>query len=542
MSIPGSNSDASSSEELMPTAGLQNNGNFCYLNSSIQCLRVLPPIIEFFRESDKRANVLIDFMKLFNALNVRNLEMNKKIFKTIAYYLDIHYKNTPSENDQDTNTYINPDEGKGIMALEAIYGKNPPSEIVTCSDDKVREIINGINNIKTKRNLSRQETYDIIRKLALHLDKVYVYVSLYGLLINMEKSSIGQASMIINPVELIATLNIATKDSIEYAHLCNGQQNDTSELTVVLMDFLHDSQSFPVNLRYSPEILAMSEDDIGQLSINERISVGIMRKIHSMYSNEYTSLVNGVFFFSLKILQCGNEKCATKAMSYDTDNILQVPIPTDDIDSELSKNKHNALTNIDNGKDMRIGEGPEFRNWGIDLRRIRANNQKIGNYCGMVSRRQLEMKADPVSIYDCIDNYFKKEIVDEYRCDKCKSANAKTTMCRALVNLPTVLIISLKRFRTIDNYGRREKVHRRVTYPIILDVSKYCVTNVNNGAYKLMAVNIHSGSVDGGHYKAMTYNAMQDQWYMFNDTNVTKLNVSDVLNNDNAYILYYSKL
>lgn len=535
MSSP-SNADNQNKDEddnvvILPSAGLQNNGNFCYLNASIQCLRVLEPFVIFFRESDKNANIMIEIIKLFGATDVRQVKTNIKSFKTIAYHLDKYYSNNPDP----TDPYINPDTSRGPVAMEDIYGKNPPSELAKCDDAKVDQIVNGIQRVQSNREISRQVMYNIIRKLALHLEKVYVYITVYSLLVHMEKSSSGKVGSIANPVEVISTLNVATRDTIEYENLCNGQQNDASELTVVLMDFLHESQAFPIDLSYPPEIISMSEDELKELDVKEQITAGIMRKIHASYSHNYTSLVNGMFFFSLKVLSCGTAGCDSQSLSYDTDNILQVPIPIEDIAHEIIAKSSPSLA-LD-----RVGTTANSIG-NMDSRHLRQSKIRIADYCSMLNRRQLELKADPVSIYDCIDDYFKREIVDEYKCEKCKQANPKTTMCRALVNLPSVLIITLKRFRTIDNYGRRAKVYRRVTYPMILDVSKYCASSVTSGTYRLMAVNMHSGSVDGGHYTATTYNAEQDQWYLFNDIHVSKLNPVDVLNNINAYILYYKKI
>lgn len=519
-----------SPEHTLPTAGLANYGNFCYLNSSIQCLRTLKPLIQYFNETSNQNDLLHDIIKKFSATDVNKLQQNQRLYKTIAYYMDIYY----TENPDPENTYINPDADR-VMALEDIYGKDPPSQLISVKPHVVNNTIMLIEKIREKHELSRQHMYNTIRKLALHLDKIYLFITLHALLIDMELSGKGEANSILNPKEVITTLHIATKDSIEYAHLCNGQQNDASELITVLLDFLHETHAYPKNLNIDKDIIEMTPEQIIELPINEQISVGVCQSVQRLYANSYTELVNRMFFFTLQVTRCGNDECKHTSMSYAPDNTLSIPIYIDDIAKKVSEST------------------PEFNhemgsyNMGQPMSRatvaaMRLRQTTLLEYRKMGNRRKIELDADPISIYDCLNDHFKRDPLDDYKCEKCENKE-RNYISRALVNLPKVLIISLKRFQTIDNFGRRAKVYRRVTYPMVLDVSKYCASPIENGTYKLIAVNLHSGGVDGGHYTAMTFNSNLDAWYYYNDQHVQPLgSPADALNHMNAYILFYEKI
>ncbi|MDA7464530.1 hypothetical protein N8996_07065, partial [Candidatus Poseidonia alphae] len=57
--------------------------------------------------------------------------------------------------------------------------------------------------------------------------------------------------------------------------------------------------------------------------------------------------------------------------------------------------------------------------------------------------------------------------------------------------------------------------------------------------YELYGVCNHSGGVLGGHYTA-TVRVKSGDWYLFNDTSVSKISF-DGLNNTSGYCLFYRK-
>jgi len=134
------------------------------------------------------------------------------------------------------------------------------------------------------------------------------------------------------------------------------------------------------------------------------------------------------------------------------------------------------------------------------------------------------------------DHFSDNEDVHDWNCDTCKN----TTRCSRTSKmwaLPNYLIIHLKRF---DNRG--EKVTTDVKYPLTdLDLTEFVSEDKrdpNNYIYTLYAVNYHSGSLNNGHYWSCCRN-LDEQWYMFNDADVVKVNNLAELQTKDAYILFY---
>ena len=55
--------------------------------------------------------------------------------------------------------------------------------------------------------------------------------------------------------------------------------------------------------------------------------------------------------------------------------------------------------------------------------------------------------------------------------------------------------------------------------------------------YNLYAVIIHDGDLDSGHYYSYCKN--QEEWFEFNDSTIKPVLTKKVINNKNAYILFY---
>ena len=62
--------------------------------------------------------------------------------------------------------------------------------------------------------------------------------------------------------------------------------------------------------------------------------------------------------------------------------------------------------------------------------------------------------------------------------------------------------------------------------------------NKNSFKYELYGICNHSGGVLGGHYTATV--RVGDEWYLFNDTSVSKINFNG-MNNTAGYCLFYRK-
>jgi ubiquitin C-terminal hydrolase len=100
-----------------------------------------------------------------------------------------------------------------------------------------------------------------------------------------------------------------------------------------------------------------------------------------------------------------------------------------------------------------------------------------------------------------IKEFFKDEYIDdEWKCDSCKKTSRKVQKCLKISQAPNILIVQLKRFSI---FPRKKKINDDMKYPEQLNIKNYCSNDVVNSMYRLKAMVLHSGSIDGGHYTAL---------------------------------------
>ena len=142
-----------------------------------------------------------------------------------------------------------------------------------------------------------------------------------------------------------------------------------------------------------------------------------------------------------------------------------------------------------------------------------------------------------LTIYNCFEKYCEGEKLEGENGWLNEKTNAIEDVERKIVfwSLPKVLVLDLKRF-TPD--GR--KIQVPLDIELELDLSKF-VDGYDNDQYKyeLYGVCNHSGGTRGGHYTS-TVRVNADDWYLFNDTNVSKQEFTGK-NNTSGYCLFYRK-
>mmetsp|Transcript_17554 Transcript_17554/g.36876 ORF Transcript_17554/g.36876 Transcript_17554/m.36876 type:complete len:721 (+) Transcript_17554:739-2901(+) len=147
---------------------------------------------------------------------------------------------------------------------------------------------------------------------------------------------------------------------------------------------------------------------------------------------------------------------------------------------------------------------------------------------------------DITSLERALDKFTEEELLDGdnmFTCSRCQVKRAVTKGLR-LATAPTMLVINFKRFAS-DNYGRISRLSKSIEFPLRLEIADY-MSRTNRGKpppYTLVAVLVHRGrSCDCGHYFA--YVRKGPDWYLANDSVVTKVDVDEVLNAQ-AYVLVY---
>lgn len=170
----------------------------------------------------------------------------------------------------------------------------------------------------------------------------------------------------------------------------------------------------------------------------------------------------------------------------------------------------------------------------------RCNNNCI-NYEPLMSislsipSKLLNQTTNTISLYDLFNHYTEEEILDTDNQWKCDSCNTKVN-CRKQItfwNLSKILIIVIKK------YNMNNKINVNIDYPLVLDLNKYSINYREiNLEYNLIGSCIHTGNLIGGHYYAIC--KKYDEWYRYNDENVSKIPASSV-QNENAYCLIYRR-
>jgi ubiquitin carboxyl-terminal hydrolase 4/11/15 len=143
------------------------------------------------------------------------------------------------------------------------------------------------------------------------------------------------------------------------------------------------------------------------------------------------------------------------------------------------------------------------------------------------------------TLIDCFDLYVESEILTNDNAIKDETTEEIINVSKKITfwNLPKILVVDIKRF---NHHNRKNQI--LVDFPLEnLDLSKYVVGyNEKSYVYDLYGVCEHSGSVLGGHYTASVKNA-NGNWYKFNDTSVSQIDLIQQIISPKAYCFFYRK-
>jgi ubiquitin C-terminal hydrolase len=150
-------------------------------------------------------------------------------------------------------------------------------------------------------------------------------------------------------------------------------------------------------------------------------------------------------------------------------------------------------------------------------------------------------------IHELLDNFTRDEELtsdNKFQCEYCGRLTNATKQIK-IWELPNVMIIQLKRFKSHAGFNR--KITTEIGIPIInFNMQNYTsdIHPQSNTIYDLCAIVDHQGVCDGGHYLAYCKNALNNEWYEYNDSHVTHIDkeiIGTVLNSDSAYLLFYTR-
>ena len=169
-----------------------------------------------------------------------------------------------------------------------------------------------------------------------------------------------------------------------------------------------------------------------------------------------------------------------------------------------------------------------------------------------------------LTLEHCLGEYGNVETLSEdYKCDKCKAKGTTKTKVD-IWRLPDILVIHMKRF--VYTMYVRGKLNNLVHYPVHgLDMSPFLSAEARQGLQEMKAANElnmhvpsgdnaqsdhvydlyatvhHVGTMNGGHYvSTCRVEGEGDNWYQFNDRNVTPIDEKQLVS-QTGYILFYKR-
>ena len=143
-----------------------------------------------------------------------------------------------------------------------------------------------------------------------------------------------------------------------------------------------------------------------------------------------------------------------------------------------------------------------------------------------------------VTIKDCFECHRNIEYLFGANQIYCNSCHLNSNACNNsfLVFGPNVLIINLNR-------GKGLQYNVKLNFELNLDISIFVSNPFSPKNYELIGIVMHYGeSSMSGHYIAFCKSKFDKNWYKYNDSIVTKVEIKDLYSSGIPYILFYHKI
>lgn len=132
--------------------------------------------------------------------------------------------------------------------------------------------------------------------------------------------------------------------------------------------------------------------------------------------------------------------------------------------------------------------------------------------------------VDNIRIEDCINFTFQDEILDTLWHDEKTNEKKQLLKKTEFAYYPNILVVHFKR------WIQMKKNKQIVQFDEIL--------KLNNETYELFGIINHEGNIFGGHYFSYI---KKNNWFLFNDTNVSQIQLQNIVSDKN-YCLFYRKI
>lgn len=485
--------DSFVTDDTRGISGLENVGNTCYMNSLIQALSCIPYFKSFLVADDVEA--------LLRKVSASRIDKNNKKFQKMK------------------SNILSGDKDKILKS----FNDNRPmyNEL---SDAPMSIVIKIVETLGFLPRLYRQDIIDAIDKeLAkfgdkdAHLDK-YVSKTITMTLCRLVRG-IWNDNLVIRPDEFKGVMGDYSQ---QFADEFYGyKQNDNHELLLLVLDAMHKEMCIPQKLLYTGD-----EKTKKALKLKE----------------EYMS-----------VMTSDNISVDKKAQATDLYDVHTRDNPIEHVNVLAYENKFSLMKNEGRSiiTDLFTGQTCSV------LSCLSCNHRKYTIESFRAWTLEIppdEKRADnryEIDIEECMEYFSRKESREGYKCDKCQQVD--TTEARNLLwDTGEILVVHFNRFKSetrVHPYTQHVSTHitadkEKVTFPIKGLVLDKCMNEGKvSPVYDLCSVVYHSGQYRGGHYIAYGHNEMDDQWYEFNDSSVTRIDagIDELIQSGNSYMLMYRR-
>ncbi|OMJ66175.1 hypothetical protein SteCoe_37079 [Stentor coeruleus] len=569
----------------MGHTGLQNLGNTCYMNATLQCLSNTRFLTEFFLSDQYLRHINTDnengskcelvkeyaiFIKevWFGAQNVYSPWNFKRVFSDIAtqfigtnqqdshemlsYLLEkLHENLNRSRIKKPENEVDNPEE----ISSEKCWNK-----FTAYNDSFIVETFFGQLKSILECSLcgNKSVTYDPFNILTLDipkegkdLKKVLVFINLEVIRVTVNAPNHCDAHVIKDKVGDIFGFNseeLIIADIKENKFTCILKDNDRTrkkmvlavykknvnklgdELISVFLEFKSTNSMFDPNVPYPRlvEIMKMNNTKDLYMHLFEYLTLikgEFTGNIQTRYREKFSKSNGGKGkddFFTIKTSNISKKPCAVCR----SDQCFGCYIPYGET---LTLEKM-----VENAKESNIKIAVLLK----DINQYENILKKVTERDSLHNLNFDTTGKRKYTLENCLDLFTEKEQLahdNRTMCSKCFREN-KGYKTLKINRLPKVLIIHLKRFKK-KNDQFSNKRDDFVEFPIDkLNMQKY---SKSEASYNLFAITNHTGNIASGHYTAQA-KCHDGQWREFDDNTVTAVN-RDRLVSKAAYVLFYSK-